>query len=72
MKSYYVGMKKACGCITAAMVDDEQTTAKDVASFAKDVAKYDRNLRHIELPDDERLEIKFCRCTPVTVAEVQK
>lgn len=55
----YTGVAKCCGKVTAAMVDDEKTSAKDVADFARSMHKTDRELRHVE---DILLTIKLERC----------
>ena len=51
-RKFYVGIK-ACGCITAALVDDEKTTPKDIAEFARDMHKTKRRMEHRELTQPE-------------------
>jgi hypothetical protein len=58
----YVGRAKCCGRVTAAMVDDEQTTANDVAQFARSIAKSNRRLEHMTLTDDTKLSMERCEC----------
>jgi hypothetical protein len=55
----YIGVAKCCGNITAAMIDDENTSAKDVADFARSMHKTDRELRHV---DGEPMTINLQRC----------
>lgn len=54
----YIAKAKCCGAITAGMLDDERTTAKDVADFAREAHKYDRALEHVT----DWGEIKLVRC----------
>lgn len=56
----YLGVAKCCGRITAAMLDDQHTTAKDVADFAKSLHKSDRELRHVD--DDSQIKLERCEC----------
>lgn len=51
-RKFYVGIS-GCGCITAALVDDEKTTAKDIAQFARDMHKTKRRMEHRELAQPE-------------------
>lgn len=44
-KPFYFGVR-SCGCHTATMVDDEETTAAHVADFAKRMAKSGRRVVH--------------------------
>lgn len=61
-QSFYIGTK-ACGCVTAAMVDDEQTTAKDVADFAREMHKTGRKLSHVEMTEQQFMDsLKACEC----------
>ena len=61
-KSFYLGVKP-CGCVTASLVDDEMTTAKDVANFAKDMHKTGRKMRHAEMTEAEFASVfKRCKC----------
>lgn len=56
----YIGKRPACGCITAAMVDDETMTPDDLAEFARDIIASGRRLEHIEIPDGETVALKRC------------
>ena len=51
-RKFYVGITE-CGCITAALVDDEKTTAKEIAQFASDMHKTKRRMEHRELAQPE-------------------
>ena len=51
-RKFYVGITE-CGCITAALVDDEKTTAKEIAQFARDMHKTKRRMEHRELSQPE-------------------
>lgn len=63
-KSFYIGVK-LCGCITASMVDDDKTTAKDVADFANNMHKTGRKIKHAELTEAEFMAaLKRCQCQP--------
>ena len=58
----YIGINP-CGCITAAMIDDADTSAERVAEFAKNMAKTGRKLKHITFdPDKEPLIVVRCKC----------
>jgi hypothetical protein len=57
----YIGVDRCCGVISAAMVDDDKTSAKDVADFARDMHKSSRDLRHVEVPDGS-LKLARCEC----------
>lgn len=61
-KSFYTGVKP-CGCVTALLVDDEKTTAKEVADFARNMHKTGRNMHHAELTKAELMAtFKKCEC----------
>jgi hypothetical protein len=62
VRRLYIGKAKCCGVITAAMVDDETTTADEVAKFAKSIAKSNRQFGHLELSDTEKLAMERCKC----------
>lgn len=47
MAKFYVGIAE-CGCVRAAQVDDEQTTAKEVAEFARRQQQKGRTMAHVE------------------------
>ncbi len=65
--SFDIGVK-SCGCITACMVDDDKTTAKDVADFAKNMHKTGRKMKHAELTEVEFMaSFKRCECVPPNV-----
>lgn len=66
MRRLYVGKAKCCGTITAALVDDDLTSADDVARFAKSIAKSDRRFEHLTLKDDEELKMERCKCSART------
>ncbi|MCP5233400.1 MAG: hypothetical protein H6948_15175 [Zoogloeaceae bacterium] len=51
-RGFYVGVKP-CGCVTASLVDDADTTAKDVADFSREMHKTGRKVQHMELTKDE-------------------
>jgi hypothetical protein len=57
----YIGVDRCCGAVSAAMVDDDKTTAKDVAEFARDMHKTSRDLRHVECEQGE-LKLQRCEC----------
>ncbi|MGA7524098.1 MAG: hypothetical protein WBW84_16720 [Acidobacteriaceae bacterium] len=44
------------------MVDDDMTTADEIAKFAKSIAKSNRLFWHLELKDDEPLTMGRCKC----------
>jgi hypothetical protein len=52
-RKFYVGVRPECGCHTAMLVDDEQTSPKEIARFARDMAKTKRVVRHVELTREE-------------------
>lgn len=60
-KRFYVGIRP-CGCVTAVMVDDEDTTPKDIAEFARDMQKSKRRMEHREWTREEYRE-SFKHCT---------
>lgn len=63
-KIFYIGVKP-CGCITACMVDDDKTTAKEVSDFAKNMHKTGRKMKHAELTEAEFMaSFKPCQCAP--------
>lgn len=65
-KSFYPGVK-ACGCTTALLVDDDKTTAKDVADFAREMHKTGRKMNHVELTESEFMAtFKRCECSQET------
>lgn len=43
--SYYIGIAE-CGCERAWLIDDEDTTPKEIAEFAKRQAKMKRRMVH--------------------------
>jgi len=47
MSGFYVGIA-ACGCVRGALVDDEETTPKEIAEFARRQQKLKREMRHVE------------------------
>ena len=62
-KSFYIGVKD-CGCTTACLVDDDETTAKEVAEFAREMHKTGRKLKHVELTEAEFMAtVKQCDCS---------
>jgi hypothetical protein len=68
----FIGVAKCCGAITAAMVDDETTKAKDIGRFAKDVIASGREFKHIDTGFD-RISMERCKCMrPVAVPADQK
>lgn len=70
-RKFYAGVRPDCGCHTALLVDDEKTTAKDVARFAADMAKSQRVVRHVELTHVEYMTT-FRACPHMTPnAQVQ-
>lgn len=71
-KGFYVGVK-ACGCLTACLVDDENTTAKEVAEFAREMHKTGRRMKHRDLTEKEFLEsFNKCECPPGNKAAIEK
>lgn len=58
--SFYIGVAKCCGNVTAALVDDEKTTRREVGNFAADLVARGRELKHVETL--EGLRIARCRC----------
>lgn len=47
------------------MIDDDKTTAKDVADFAKNMHKTGRKMKHAELTEVEFMaSLKRCECVP--------
>jgi hypothetical protein len=62
-RKYYIG-RIACGCVMAIMHDDAQTTAGDVADFARDMARSRRKLEHVEWTAEELdAQFRFAKCT---------
>jgi hypothetical protein len=62
-RSFYLGVRE-CGCASAALVDDEKTTAAEVSRFAKDLSKSGRRLKHVTLKDGEHLNLsRVCEHT---------
>lgn len=57
---FYVGIKD-CGCITAALLDDAETTPKAIAEFARNMHKSKRRMEHGELTRSEYRKI-FVNC----------
>lgn len=61
-KSFYIAVKP-CGCVTACLVDDDKTTAKEVADFARDMHKTGRKMNHVEMTEAEFMAtLKRCEC----------
>lgn len=58
--SFYIGVAKCCGNVTAALVDDEKTTRREVGNFAADLLARGRDLKQVETLDG--LKIARCRC----------
>ena len=59
-RPFYIGISK-CGCITATLVDDENTTAKEIAEFARSMQKTKRRMSHRNFTKDEFLtQFKLC------------
>lgn len=57
---FYIGISK-CGCITATLVDDENTTAKAITEFARRMQKTKRRMSHRNFTKDEFLtQFKLC------------
>lgn len=54
----YIG-RKTCGCITAAMIDDEKTTAEQRTEFAKNMFDSGRSVERMKFDDAKNL---LCRC----------
>jgi hypothetical protein len=62
-KPFYVGVRP-CGCITAAMIDDDTTTPDEIAEFARDMAKSGRRVEHRSLTQEEfQRTFVQCKCT---------
>lgn len=57
---YYIGVAKCCGNVTAALVDDQRTTAKEVGEFAHNVVSSGREFKHVDTLD--KLTIRRCKC----------
>ena len=51
-KIFYIGVKP-CGCITACMVDDDKTAAKEEVSDPKNMHKTGRKMKHAEPTEAE-------------------
>lgn len=68
-RAFYAGVRP-CGCMTAMLVDDEKTTAKELASFARDMAKTGRTVKHVEFSSFDAYRDAFgpCRCAQPTAA----
>ena len=47
MGAFYVGIGE-CGCVRAALVDDQDTTPAEVAQFARRQQRMKRTMRHVE------------------------
>ncbi len=47
-RKFYVGIRP-CGCITACLVDDQDTQPGEIAEFARDMKKTGRRVEHREL-----------------------
>lgn len=47
MSGYYVGIAK-CGCERAWLIDDDETTAKEIADFARRQQQMKRSMKHVE------------------------
>jgi len=57
---FYVGISK-CGCVSAMLVDDESTTPKEIAQFARRMGRTFRTVEHREL-DLEKVRSVFDSC----------
>ena len=55
----YFGVKPECGCLTAWMSDDHCTPA-EVRKFYADMAKTGREVRRMELTDENRAKLNRC------------
>lgn len=62
--SYYIGVAKCCGNVTAALVHDERTTPREVKDFIDGLLTRDRELRFVGTLDG--LKIARCKCNEVT------
>ncbi len=58
--SFYIGVATCCGNVTAALVDDEKTTKREIGNFAADLVTRGREIKHVETLDG--LRIARCRC----------
>lgn len=60
--AFYVGIAE-CGCIRAMLVDDDQTTPDEIASFAKRQKKMKMRMAHrTYLSEDDVKSVMFgCR-----------
>ena len=47
MSGFYVGVAK-CGCERAWLIDDNETTEKEVADFARRQHQSNRTMKHVE------------------------
>jgi hypothetical protein len=67
-RRFYFGVRE-CGCVTAALVDDELTTAAEIADFARRMAKTKRRVQHREVTTGEleSLMTKDCGHKPANV-----
>lgn len=61
MKNFYVG-KRSCGCITAALVDDDKTTPDEIAEFARSMKGTQRRVEHLSLPLETPIPLVHCTC----------
>jgi hypothetical protein len=64
--SYYIGVAKCCGNVTAALVDDEKTTRREIGNFAADLMARNREVKRVE--SLEGLKIARCKCGAVQPA----
>lgn len=51
-KKFYVGVRP-CGCVTATLRDDNDTTPKEIAEFARHMHKSGRRMEHMEITQEE-------------------
>lgn len=54
--NFYVGISE-CGCISAMLVDDNDTTAKEVADFARRMQRTKRRMQHRIVTPSEREQL---------------
>lgn len=47
MSGFYVGIA-VCGCERAWLIDDDETTPKEIAEFARRQQKMKRTMKHVE------------------------
>ena len=60
-RKFYLGIR-TCGCVTASLVDDANTTASEVADFARRMALTKRHVEHREVDRGELEKLMAANC----------